>query len=63
DKDKFKDILEEIKLTETFEKYVNVQDNSWKTSPKDNNKSVAYTKPSNGKLWSLLSTPESLTWT
>ncbi|MEC4578274.1 serum opacification factor [Streptococcus dysgalactiae] len=64
-KDKFKDILEEIKLTETFEKYVNVQDNSWKTSPKeseDNNKSVAYTKPSNGKLWSLLSTPESLTW-
>lgn len=63
DKDKFKDILEEIRLTETFEKYVNVQDNSWKTSSKDNNKSVAYTKPSNGGWWPLSSTPESLTWT
>ncbi|MGN2341782.1 serum opacification factor [Streptococcus dysgalactiae] len=63
DKDKFKDVLAEIKITETFENYVSVREKSWKTSVGNKEKSVVYTKSSNGSWLNILSTPEKLTWT
>lgn len=65
DRDKFKDILAEIKLTETFEKYVSVLKNSWQasldsTDKKENkHQNINYIPASSG--W--FSSNESLTWT
>lgn len=65
-KDTFKDVLAEIKLTETFEKYVNVQNNSWQTSldstDTKGNKQQNINHSSASSGW-FTSSNESLTWT
>lgn len=58
DKDKFKDILSEVIVTEKFEDKVNVVEKSWKTSSENKSESVSHTKAKEG--W--LSTKESLAW-
>ncbi|WP_317609235.1 serum opacification factor [Streptococcus canis] len=65
-KNRFKDILEEIKLTETFEEIISVQDNSWKSALRSTNtkrdeyQNISHSNASSG--W-LSSSKESLTWT
>ncbi|MDV5973176.1 serum opacification factor [Streptococcus canis] len=65
-KNRFKDILEEIKLTETFEEIISVQDNSWKSAlrstntKRDEHQNISHSNASSG--W-LSSSKESLTWT
>nr|AAC32596.1 serum opacity factor [Streptococcus pyogenes] len=67
--EKFKDILTNVTVTETFEDGVNVKDNSWQVSSENNNslhsnyKSVTHKAASDASWWSLYSNKESLTWT
>ncbi len=64
DKDKFKDVLEEVTVTETFEDKVTVA-NQWKNTSqyKDSNGDKQAVKHTPSSTWLLGTTNESLTWT
>ncbi|HHJ7176480.1 TPA: serum opacification factor [Streptococcus pyogenes] len=71
DKDKFKDTLTDVTVTETFEDGVNVKENLYQTSLDSNSNGsnsnsggdVRHTKPSGSSWWTFSGTKESLTWT
>lgn len=60
DKDKFKDVLEEVTVTETFEDKVTVAEPSHYKDSNGDKQSVKHTSSSS---WFFSSTKESLTWT
>ncbi|VTS78092.1 serum opacification factor [Streptococcus dysgalactiae] len=60
DKDKFKDVLNELKLKEEFTDSVTVKNNSWKSVGGDGGLKASHTPASTS--W-FSSTPESLIWT